>query len=156
MRNTLRNQARLIGRLGKDPELRHTVSGTVVASFTMATSEIIKRKDEEPKEDVQWHNIVAWRQAAVLAEKYLKKGDEVAISGKIVTDSWEDTDGNTRYTTKIVVDEMVFLGKAKEERQQEENGEGGKPSAETDESKEGESEKEDTKGAKKPGTKPGK
>ena len=105
------NKAILIGNLGKDPEVRHLENGTAVANFSMATSESYKdRNSGERKTVTEWHNIVLWRGLAEIAEKYLKKGDQVYIEGKLRTRSWEDKDGNTRYTTEVVGDNMTMLG----------------------------------------------
>lgn len=104
------NKAILVGRLGKDPEVRYLESGAAVANFPIATSEIYKdRTTGERKELTEWHNIVLWRGLAEVAEKYLKKGDMVYIEGKLKTRSWEK-DGITRYTTEIVGDNMTMLG----------------------------------------------
>ena len=103
------NKAILVGRLGKDPEVRHLESGVAVASFSIATSEIFRdRVTGEKREQTEWHNIVLWRGLAEVAEKYLKKGDMVYIEGKLRTRSWEK-DSVTRYTTEIVGDNMTML-----------------------------------------------
>ena len=100
----------LVGRLGRDPEVRHLESGVAVASFSIATSETYKdRNTGERRENTEWHNIVLWRGLADVAEKYLKKGDQVYIEGKLKTRSWEK-DGVTRYTTEVVADNMNMLG----------------------------------------------
>ena len=105
------NKVILIGNLGKDPEVRHLENGTAVANFSMATSESYKdRNSGERKTITEWHNIVLWRGLAEVAEKYLKKGDQIYIEGKLKTRSWEDKDGNTRYTTEVVGDNMTMLG----------------------------------------------
>src|SRR6267154_1938826 len=104
------NKAILIGRLGKDPDVRNLESGATVANFTMATSETYKDKTTgERKEITEWHNIVLWRGLADVAAKYLHKGDMVYIEGKLRTRSWEK-EGVTRYTTEIVGDNMTMLG----------------------------------------------
>ena len=100
----------LIGRLGKDPEVRNLESGVAVANFTMATSESYKdRTTGEKKEVTEWHNIVLWRGLAEVSQKYLHKGDLVYIEGKLRTRSWEK-EGVTRYTTEIIADNMTMLG----------------------------------------------
>lgn len=111
------NKVILLGRLGKDPEVRN-VNSTSVANFTMATSESYKdRTTGEKKEVTEWHSIVMWRGLAEIAEKYLHKGDMVYIEGKLRTRSWEK-DGVTRYTTEIVADNMTMLStKGSGERQ---------------------------------------
>ena len=104
------NKAIIVGRLGKDPEVRHLESGATVSTFSIATSESYKdRNTGEKKEVTDWHNIVLWRGLAEIAEKYLKKGDQVYIEGKLKTRSWEK-EGVTRYTTEIVGDNMTMLG----------------------------------------------
>lgn len=104
------NKVILVGRLGKDPEVRHLESGASVASFSMATSETYKdRQTGERREQTEWHNIVLWRGLADVAEKYLKKGDMIYVEGKLRTRSWEK-DNVTRYTTEVVGDNMTMLG----------------------------------------------
>lgn len=104
------NKVILIGRLGKDPEVRNLDNGVSVANFTMATSETYKdRTTGEKKETTEWHNIVLWRGLAEVTQKFLHKGDLVYIEGKLRTRSWEK-EGVTRYTTEIVADNMTMLG----------------------------------------------
>lgn len=104
------NKVILIGRLGKDPEVRNLDNGVSVANFTMATSETYKdRTTGEKKEVTEWHNIVLWRGLAEISQKYLHKGDLVYIEGKLRTRSWEK-EGVTRYTTEIIADNMTMLG----------------------------------------------
>jgi len=103
------NKVILVGRLGKDPEVRHLENGATVANFSMATSETYKDKTTgDRKEITEWHNIVLWRGLADVASKYLHKGDMVYIEGKLRTRSWEK-EGVTRYTTEIVGDNMTML-----------------------------------------------
>lgn len=104
------NKVILVGRLGKDPEVRNLENGATVANFTIATSESYKDKTTgEKKEITEWHNIVMWRGLAEIAAKYLHKGDQVYIEGKLRTRSWEK-EGITRYTTEVVADQMTMLG----------------------------------------------
>ena len=104
------NKVILVGRLGKDPEVRTLENGAVVANFTMATSEVYRHKTTgERKENTEWHNIVLWRNAAEVAAKYLKKGDQCYIEGKLRTRSWVK-EGVTRYTTEIVGETLTLLG----------------------------------------------
>ena len=104
------NKAILVGNLGKDPEMRYTPNGVAVCSFPMATSETYKdRNTGERITQTEWHNIVIWRGMAETAEKYLKKGSQVFIEGKIKTRSWEDQQGKKRYTTEVVADVMQLL-----------------------------------------------
>ena len=104
------NKVILIGNLGKDPEVRHLESGVPVASFSLATSESFNdRNTGERKKVTEWHNIVLWRGLAEVAEKYLHKGDQVYIEGKLRTRQWEK-DGVTRYSTEVVGENMTMLG----------------------------------------------
>jgi len=104
------NKVILIGNLGRDPEVRHLESGVPVASFSIATSETYTdRNSGEKKTVTEWHNIVLWRGLAEVAEKYLHKGDQVFIEGKLRTRQWEK-EGVTRYTTEVVGDSMTMLG----------------------------------------------
>ena len=105
----------LVGNLGKDPEVRYLEGGTAVANFTLATSESFKGKDGNKVDRTEWHNIVLWRGLAEVAQKYLKKGNTVYIEGKLQTRAWTDKDGNKRYTTEIVGDNMTMLGGRKGE-----------------------------------------
>lgn len=104
------NKVILVGNLGKDPELRYTPSGIAVATFSLATSERYKDKEGKQIEKVEWHNIVAWRQLAEICGKYFHKGKQVYIEGRIQTRSYDDKDGNKRYITEIVADQMQMLG----------------------------------------------
>jgi single-strand DNA-binding protein len=106
------NKAILLGNLGKDPELRFTQSGTAVANFSLATTERRKR-GEEWVDQTEWHNIVAWGRQAEICNQYLQKGSQVYIEGRIQTRKWEGQDGNTRYMTEVVVNEIQFLGRTK-------------------------------------------
>lgn len=103
------NKVILIGNLGKDPEVRHLEGGVAVARFPIATSETFKDKNGDRQERTEWHNIVVWRGLAEVAEKYLKKGQSVFIEGKIRTNSYQDKEGQQRYSTEIVADNMTML-----------------------------------------------
>lgn len=106
------NKVILLGNLGKDPEIRYLEGGTAVANFTLATSENYKDKTTgERKTITEWHNVVLWRGLAEITEKYLKKGNQVYIEGKLRTRQWQDKDGNTRYTTEIVAENMQMIGR---------------------------------------------
>jgi single-strand DNA-binding protein len=109
--NTLRNSVKLIGRLGQDPEIRTLDKGNKVAKFSLATSEARFDKDGNRTEQVQWHNLVVWGKLAEICEKYLKKGKEVAVDGKIAYHNWEDKNGSKHISTDIVVSDLLFLGK---------------------------------------------
>jgi len=104
------NKVILIGNLGKDPEVRYLDSGVAVANFSLATTEGYKNKEGERVSQTEWHNVVLWRGLAEVAEKWLKKGSSVYIEGKIRTRKWEDKEGNTRYSTEILGDNMTMLG----------------------------------------------
>jgi single-strand DNA-binding protein len=106
------NKVILLGNLGKDPEVRRLENGAVVASFSLATSEVYTDKTSgEKKELTDWHDIVVWRGLAEVAEKYLKKGYKVYIEGKIKKRSWQDKEGVTRYTTEIIADELNIISR---------------------------------------------
>ena len=102
------NKAMLIGRLGKDPEIRATQTGTQVATLTLATSESYKDKNGDKQEKTEWHRLILWERKADLAQQYLKKGSQIFVEGKLQTREWEK-DGVKRYTTEIVVRDMQFL-----------------------------------------------
>ena len=103
------NKAILIGRLGKDPEVRYTPDGTMVTNFTLATDESYKDKNGEKVQKTEWHRIVTYRKLAEICGSYLVKGKLVYIEGKIQTRSWEDKDGIKRQTTEIVASDMKML-----------------------------------------------
>jgi single-strand DNA-binding protein len=105
------NKAILIGHVGNDPEVRHLEGGTPVANFRLATSETYTNKNGEKVTQTEWHNIVIWRGLAEVVEKYVKKGSQLFIEGRIRNRSWDDKDGNKRYITEIVADTMQILGK---------------------------------------------
>jgi single-strand DNA-binding protein len=104
------NKIMLIGNLGRDPEIRYTPEGTPVANFSLATSENWTDKNGSRQEHTEWHNIVAWKRLADLSQKYLSKGRQVYIEGRIRTREWNDRDGNKRRTTEVVATQMVLLG----------------------------------------------
>ncbi|RMG76256.1 MAG: single-stranded DNA-binding protein [Bacteroidetes bacterium] len=105
------NRVILLGNLGADPEVRYLQSGVPVATIRIATTEYYKdRNTGERKSVTEWHNVVLWRGLAEIAEKYLRKGNKVYIEGKLRTRSWEDQNGNMRYTTEIVADNMTLMG----------------------------------------------
>jgi len=112
------NKVILLGNLGKDPEIQNFESGVKKAAFSLATTEVYKNKDGNNVEQTEWHNIVLWRNLADVAEKYLRKGAQIYIEGKIKTRSWEDKEKNKRYITEIVGDNMTML-RTKKDSQQE-------------------------------------
>lgn len=122
------NKVILVGNLGKDPELRYTPSGAAVATFSLATTERFKDRDGNRQEKTEWHNIVAWRQLAEICGKFLHKGKQVYIEGKIQTRSYDDRDGNKRYITEIVADQMQMLGSRDEQQNSGGNYGGGQQS----------------------------
>jgi len=104
------NKVILIGNLGKDPEIRRLENGATVASFSIATSEtFVDKSTGEKRENTDWHNIVVWRGLAEVTEKYIKKGMKVYVEGKLKTRSWQDKEGNTRYTTEVLGEELTIL-----------------------------------------------
>jgi len=107
------NKVILVGNLGKDPEIRNLENGATLARFPLATSENYTDKNTNERKTVtEWHNVVLWRGLAKVAEQYLAKGKQVYIEGKIKTRQWQDQEGNTRYTTEIVGDQIQLLGRA--------------------------------------------
>ena len=109
--NALRNKVQLIGRLGQDPEIRTFDDGKKVANFSLATDDSYKDKNGQKVERTYWHNVVVWGGLVKVVESYVQKGQEIAIEGKLTNRSWEDKDGNKRYTTEIVCNELLMLSK---------------------------------------------
>ncbi|MFQ5593199.1 MAG: single-stranded DNA-binding protein [Anaerolineae bacterium] len=103
------NKVMLIGRLGRDPEMRYTPTGKPVTSFSVATSRTWVTADGERREATEWFNIVAWRELAEICHQYLKKRSKVYIEGRLQTRSWESPDGQKHYRTEVVADEMIML-----------------------------------------------
>ena len=108
--STLRNKVQLIGNLGNNPEIITLDSGKKLAKIAVATNETYKNAQGEKVTDTQWHNVVAWNKTAEIIEKYLEKGNEVAIQGKLTSRSYEDKDGTKKYITEIVCNELLMLG----------------------------------------------
>ena len=106
----LRNNVQLIGNLGMNPEVKTLESGSTVAKFSIATSDRYKNNKGEQVEETTWHNVVAWGKTAEIAEKYLKKGSQVAVDGKLTNRSYEAKDKTKRYVTEILVNEILMLG----------------------------------------------
>ena len=115
------NKVILVGNLGKDPEIRYTADNTPVGNFSLATTESYKDKSGNKQEVTEWHNIVVWRGLAEIAEKYLKKGRQIYVEGKLKSRSWDDKDGIKRYTTEVVADNFIMLGKKEGESGNNEN-----------------------------------
>ncbi|MGL5890752.1 MAG: single-stranded DNA-binding protein [Bacteroidia bacterium] len=111
------NKVILIGNLGKDPEVRYLEGGIAVANFPLATTETFRDKNGNKNEQTEWHQIVLWRRLAEVAEKFLRKGQQVYLEGKIRSRSWEDKDGNKRYTTEIFGDSLTILTRSDQNTQ---------------------------------------
>ena len=109
--STLRNKVQLIGNLGSNPEIITLDGGKKIAKFSIATNESYKNAQGEKVTDTQWHNVVAWNKTADIIEKYLEKGNEVAIEGKLTSRSFDTKEGEKRYITEIVINELLMLGK---------------------------------------------
>lgn len=108
------NKVMLIGNVGRDPEVRYLEGNSPnakVASFTLATTERYRDRNGELRENTEWHNIVAWRSTADVVEKYVRKGTQLYIEGRLRTRSWDDQSGNKRYTTEVICDTLQLLGK---------------------------------------------
>lgn len=112
------NKVMLIGNVGKDPEVRHLESGVPVVTIPIATTERYKDKNGEVKEQTEWHNVVLWRALAEFTEKYVHKGKQIYIEGKLRSRSWEDQSGQKRYTTEVIADTIQLLGKKSDTEQQ--------------------------------------
>jgi single-strand DNA-binding protein len=108
---SLRNSVQLIGNLGADPEVKKFDNGKMLARLKVATNETYYNQKGEKVQDTQWHNVTVWGKTAEIAEKYLNKGQEIALEGKLTTNTWEDKEGVKRYSTEIVASELLMLGK---------------------------------------------
>jgi single-strand DNA-binding protein len=108
--NNLRNKVQLIGHLGNTPEIINLESGKKLAKFSLATNESYRNAKGETIKETQWHNVVAWGKTVDIISKYLQKGNEIAIEGKLVTRSYDDKSGNKKYVTEVVVNELLMLG----------------------------------------------
>ena len=113
--NNLRNKVQLIGRLGKNPEVKTLDSGKKVSNFSLATNERYKNNKGELVENTEWHNLVAWGKTAEIIEKYVKKGTEIAIEGKLTNRSWEDKNGDKKYATEVLVNEVLLMSQKQNE-----------------------------------------
>lgn len=107
---TLRNKVQLIGNLGTDPEIKELTDGKTLAKLTLSTSDTYKKASGEKVTETQWHNLIAWGKTAEIAGKYLKKGNRIAIEGRLVNRTYEDKKGIKRYVTEIVINDMLMLG----------------------------------------------
>ena len=108
--NALKNKVQLIGNLGNAPEVRNTESGKKLVRFSIATNESYRNAKGEKVTETQWHNLIAWGKVADIAEKYLTKGSEVAIEGKLMNNNYTDKEGVKKYATEIQVHELLLLG----------------------------------------------
>lgn len=108
----LKNKVQLIGNLGNNPEVKNMESGKKMARFSIATSEMYKNAKGDKVKETQWHNVIAWGKIADIIEKFLVKGSEVAIEGKLVYRNYNDKDGNKKYITEIQVNELLLLTKS--------------------------------------------
>lgn len=108
--NALRNKVQLIGNLGNAPEVRNTESGKKLVKFSVATNEVYNNNKGEKVKETQWHNVIAWGKVAEIAEKYLRKGSEVAVEGKLITRNYNDKEGNKKYVTEVQLNELLLLG----------------------------------------------
>jgi single-strand DNA-binding protein len=106
----LKNKVQLIGNLGNSPDVRIFEGGRKMARFSMATNENYRNAEGERITETQWHNLIAWGKLADIAERFLEKGKEVAIEGKLINRSYQDREGNKRYVTEIQVNELLLLG----------------------------------------------
>lgn len=113
------NKVILVGNVGKDPETRYLDDSTAICKFPLATSETYKNRSGERVSTTEWHNIVLWRGLAQIAEKYVKKGTQIYIEGRIKTRSYDDSDGNKKYITEIVGDQMQLLGRRPDDGEDE-------------------------------------
>jgi single-strand DNA-binding protein len=109
--STLRNKVKLIGHVGNDPEIKTFDGGKKLAKLNVATNESYKNDKGEKVEDTQWHSLIAWGKTADIIEKYVVKGKEIGIEGKLTHRSYEDKNGEKRYVTEVVIDELLLLGK---------------------------------------------
>jgi len=109
------NKVIIVGNVGRDPEVRFTKAGTAVARFCVGTAERFKDGDGQPQERTEWHRVVAWAQLADICGKYLRKGKQVYIEGRLQPRDWEDKDGHKRYTTEVVANVMQMLGRREDD-----------------------------------------
>ena len=109
--NALRNKGQLIGRVGQDPEILNLETGKKLAKFSIATNDNYTNAKGEKVEHTDWHNVVAWGNTAEIIEQFVNKGKEIAVEGKLTTRSWEDKEGQKRYTTEVLCSELLLLGK---------------------------------------------
>jgi single-strand DNA-binding protein len=111
----LKNKVQLIGNLGNAPEIKNTENGKKLARFSIATDEKYINAQGEKVTETTWHNLVAWDKIAEIAEKYLKKGSEVVIEGKLINRSYNDKEGNKKFISEVQVNELLMLGSKEKE-----------------------------------------
>jgi single-strand DNA-binding protein len=109
--SALKNRVQLIGNLGNTPEIRNTENGKKMVRFSMATNEVYKNAKGERVTETQWHNLIGWGKIAEIAEKSLAKGTEVAIEGKLINNNYVDKEGNKKYSTEVLINELLLIGK---------------------------------------------
>ena len=109
--NALRNKVQLIGHVGQEPEIKNLDRGKKLANLTIATNEVYYKENGDKVENTEWHRITAWGKTAEIIEKYVVKGKEVAIEGKLSHRSYDDKDGNKRYVTEVIANEILLIGK---------------------------------------------
>jgi single-strand DNA-binding protein len=107
--STLRNKVQLIGNLGNDPEIITLEGGKKLAKLSLATNEYYKDKEGQKQTKTEWHNVVAWNKTAEIIEQYVSKGQEIAVEGKLTSRSYQDKEGNKRYISEVVIDELLLL-----------------------------------------------
>ncbi len=108
--NSLRNRVQLFGNPGMDPEVKDLENGKKLARFSLATNEHYKNAQGEKVTETQWHNVVAWGKTAEIIEKYVRKGQEVGLEGKLTTRQWETKEGEKRYATEVLINEVLLVG----------------------------------------------
>jgi len=109
--NALKNRVQLIGHVGQEPEIKNLDGGKKLANLTIATNEVYYKENGDKVENTEWHRITAWGKTAEIIEKYVVKGKEIAIEGKLTHRSYDDKDGNKRYITEVVANEVLLIGK---------------------------------------------
>jgi single-strand DNA-binding protein len=109
--NALRNKVQLIGHVGQEPEIKILEGGKKLAKLTIATNDVYYNEKKEKVTDTQWHNVTAWGKTAEIIESFVTKGKEIALEGKLTHRSFDDKDGNKRYVTEVIANELLLLGK---------------------------------------------
>jgi single-strand DNA-binding protein len=112
--SSVRNSVQLVGNLGKDVEIKEFDSGSVMVSFTLATNEYYKNSKGEKVQETQWHKVVAWGKLGELMHKYLAKGSEVLVKGRLVSRTYNDKEGNTRYVTEVIANDFIVFSRKQE------------------------------------------